>query len=117
MEQEGEGLLDLVERIRRAAIALRRTGTAADRRALAAILDGVDPGRVEALIRAFGLYFQLANLAEEKERVRRLRRRARRSPRAIVDGSVADAIDRLRRSGVPRGRRQASWTSSPSASS
>lgn len=107
VEQEGEELLELVERIRRAAIALRRTGTAAERRALAAILDTVDPGRIEVLIRAFGLYFQLANLAEEKERVRRLRRRARRSTRAIVDGSVADALDRLRRSGVSRARRQA----------
>ncbi len=107
VEQEGETFLDLVERIRRAAIALRRTGTAGDRRALAETLDGVDPGQVEALIRAFGLYFQLANLAEEKERVRRLRRSARRSTRAIVEGSVADAVDGLRRAGVSRARRQA----------
>ncbi len=105
VEQEGVALLDLVERIRRAAIALRRTGRAEDRRALAAALDAVEPQRAEALIRAFGLYFQLANLAEEKERVRRLRKRARRSPHAIVDGSVADALERLRRAGVPRGRR------------
>jgi phosphoenolpyruvate carboxylase len=107
VEQEGTELLDLVERIRRGAIALRRTGGAGERRALAATLDAVDPRRAEVLIRAFGLYFQLANLAEEKERVRRLRRRARRSAHAIVDGSVADAIEGLRRSGVSRARRQA----------
>lgn len=106
VEQEGVELLELVERIRRAAIALRRTGTAEDRRTLAAALDDVDPQRAEVLIRAFALYFQLANLAEEKERVRRLRRRARRSPHAIVDGSVADALDRLRRAGVPPVRRR-----------
>jgi phosphoenolpyruvate carboxylase len=108
VEQEGEELLELVERIRRAAIALRRTDSAEDRRALAAQLDAVDPRRTEVLIRAFGLYFQLANLAEEKERVRRLRRRARRSPRGIVDGSVMDAMDRLRRAGISRARRLAS---------
>ncbi|MBX3030508.1 MAG: phosphoenolpyruvate carboxylase [Chloroflexi bacterium] len=104
VEQEGEELLDLVERIRRAAIALRRTDSVDERRALAAELDGIDAPRAEVLIRAFGLYFQLANLAEEKERVRRLRRRARTSPRGVVDGSVADAVDRLRRAGVPRSR-------------
>jgi phosphoenolpyruvate carboxylase len=107
VEQEGEELLDLVERIRRAAIAVRKTGTAEDRRALSAALDAVEPQRTEVLIRAFGLYFQLANLAEEKERVRRLRRRARRSTHAIVDGSIADALDRLRRARVSRTRRQA----------
>jgi phosphoenolpyruvate carboxylase len=107
VEQEGEEVLELVERIRRGAIALRRTGTAEGRRALAATLDAVDARRAEALIRAFGLYFQLANLAEEKERVRRLRRRARRSARAVVDGSVADAVDRLRRAGLSRAKRQA----------
>ncbi len=69
VEKEGVELLELVERIRRAAIALRRTGTAEDRRTLAAALDDVDPQRAEVLIRAFALYFQLANLAEEKERV------------------------------------------------
>lgn len=106
VEQEGEDLLDLVERIRRASIALRRTGGPVERRALWAMLDAVGPERVEALIRAFGLYFQLTNLAEEKERVRRLRRRARRSPRGIVDGSVEDAVDRLRRSGLSRARRR-----------
>lgn len=107
VEQEGVALLELVERIRRAAIALRRSGTAEDRRALSSALDAVEPPRMEVLIRAFGLYFQLANLAEEKERVRRLRRRARRSAHAIVDGSVADALDRLRRAGVSRTRRRA----------
>jgi phosphoenolpyruvate carboxylase len=106
VEQEGEELLDLVERIRRGAIALRRTGAAEQRRALAAALDTVDPRRAEVLIRAFALYFQLANLAEEKERVRRLRRRARRSTHAIVDGSIVDALDRLRRARVPRTERR-----------
>ena len=103
VEQEGEELLDLVERIRRAAIALRRSDTSEGRRVLATELDTIDPHRAEVLIRAFGLYFQLANLAEEKERVRRLRRRARRSPRGVVEGSVADAVDRLRQGGTAHG--------------
>ena len=79
VEQEGEELLDLVERIRLATIALRRSDSADDRRALAAEMDAIDLPRAEVLIRAFGLYFQLANLAEEKQRVRRLRSRARQT--------------------------------------
>src|SRR4051812_28044527 len=67
VEQEGAWLLDLVERIRRDARAARRDGTVVD----------VDPAlgaREQALVlRAFGLYFQLANLAEQHHRLRRRR--------------------------------------------
>jgi len=100
-EQSGPDLLDLIERIRRRTIALRRTVDPAERRRLADELernlqtiddpdDGLD--RAEALIRAFGLYFQLANLAEERHRVRTLRRRARAGRRASVEGSLAWAL-------------------------
>ena len=100
-EQSGPDLLDLVERIRRQAIGLRRTDDPAERRRLAGELeralqaiDGPDGGldRAEALIRAFGLYFQLANLAEERHRVRTLRQRARAGRRATVEGSLAWAL-------------------------
>ena len=107
VEQEGEELLDLVERIRRATIALRRTDSADDRRALAAEMDAIDLPRAEVLIRAFGLYFQLANLAEEKQRVRRLRSRARQT-NGLLDGSVAEAMDTLRPAGAPLSRTRVS---------
>ena len=67
VEQEGEWLLELVERIRRDARSARRDGTVVS----------VDPdlgAREQALVlRAFGLYFQLANLAEQHHRLRRRR--------------------------------------------
>ena len=107
VEQEGEELLDLVERIRRATIALRRSDSADARRALAADMDAIDLPRAEVLVRAFGLYFQLANLAEEKQRVRRLRTRARQT-NGLLDGSVAEAMDTLRRVGAPLSRTRAS---------
>jgi phosphoenolpyruvate carboxylase len=108
VEQEGEDLLDLVERIRLAAIALRRSDSPEDRRAMAAEMDAIDLPRAEVLIRAFGLYFQLANLAEEKQRVRRLRSRARQADHGLLDGSVAEAVEMLRRVGVPLSRARAS---------
>ena len=79
VEQQGEAFLGLVERVRRATIEQRRTGSEAARRAVARELDAIDLPQAEGLIRAFSLYFLLTNLAEEKERVRRLRRRGRTS--------------------------------------
>ena len=100
-EQAGIEVLDLVERVRRTAIALRR-GHASDaghrqqREALERDLDDLEPDVAEGLIRAFTLYFQLANLAEEKQRVRRLRQRARSAARGSPDDSLGAAIERLR---------------------
>jgi len=94
-EQEGPAALDLVERVRALAIALRRRDETGARRALDAELAVLDTPRLEVLARAFGAFFQLANLAEEKERVRALRRRDRAAGRTPVRGSVAAAVGRL----------------------
>ncbi len=98
-EQEGQGALDLVESVRGRAIALRRRGDAGDRRALDAELAAVDTARLEVLARAFSVFFQLANLAEEKERVRTLRKRERAAGRSPVPGSVTAAVARLAAAG------------------
>ena len=68
-EQAGRELLDLVERVRRTTIRLRRGDDPVLRAALATELAGLDPDRAEVVIRAFGLYFRLVNLAEERELV------------------------------------------------
>src|SRR3954468_8435100 len=96
VEQHGSDALDLVERVRRQTIAIRRGGSDADRERLAADLASVSLGEAELLIRAFSLYFQLTNLAEEKQRVRQLRIRERRSG-PVIDESVAAAVADLRR--------------------
>ena len=92
VEQEGLDLLELVERVRRRTIALRRADDPVERARLSAELDGLDLPRIEALIRSFGLYFQLVNLAEERHRVRTLRRRERAARGGILDDSVAEAV-------------------------
>ena len=99
VEQEGLDLLELVERVRRRTIALRRGDDPIERVRLAAELDNLDLARVEALIRSFGLYFQLVNLAEERHRVRTLRRRQRAARGGILDDSVAEAVRRIWRTG------------------
>lgn len=90
VEQAGDDALELVERIRRQTIALRRGGSSADRDQLSTDLAAVSLPQAELLIRAFSLYFQLTNLAEEKQRVRQLRLRERKG--ADVDESVEAAI-------------------------
>ena len=99
IEQSGDDTYQAVERIRRRAIALRRADDPADRDQQAADLDALDLGLTEAVVSAFSLFFQLANLAEARGRVRTLRRRERAARHGLLDDSVAEAIDRLRRAG------------------
>lgn len=99
IEQAGEATYEAVERIRRRAIALRRSDDAADRERQAADLDALDLDATEAVVAAFSIYFQLVNLAEARGRVRTLRRRERAARDGLLDDSVAEAVAVLRRNG------------------
>ena len=96
VEQAGTELFELVERVRKRMIALRRADDPLERERLADELAALDLDRAEAVIGAFALYFQLVNLAEERQRVRSLRRRSRTARGGALDRSVADAVRRLR---------------------
>jgi phosphoenolpyruvate carboxylase len=85
-ESGGSDLLDDVERLRRAAIAARREDTGerdtgergAGERAdeeIAQLVASWPLDRADAVARAFTVYFHLANLAEEHQRIRTLRER------------------------------------------
>src|SRR5215210_9165522 len=87
-EQEGRPLLDLVERIRRTTIRLRRGDDPSLRSALVEELAALDADRAEVVIRAFGLYFRLVNLAEERELVRSARRADRDRRRDAPGDSI-----------------------------
>ncbi|MDQ3127198.1 MAG: phosphoenolpyruvate carboxylase, partial [Chloroflexota bacterium] len=110
-EQAGRGLLDLVERVRRTTIRLRRGDDPSLRAGLVAELAALDPDRAEVVVRAFSLYFRLVNLAEERELVREARRAERATQRSAggrrgtgdehrPDDSLATAVAWLRRSGI-----------------
>ncbi|HUQ77310.1 MAG TPA: phosphoenolpyruvate carboxylase [Patescibacteria group bacterium] len=110
-EQAGRDLLDLVERVRRTTIRLRRGDDPSLRAGLVAELAALDPGRAEVVVRAFSLYFRLVNLAEERELVREGRRAERGSQRSSggrrasgaetqPDDSLAAAVTWLGRSGI-----------------
>ena len=96
-EQAGRDLLDLVERVRKTTIRLRREDDSAEREALAVLLAGLDLERAEVVIRAFSLYFRLVNLAEERDRVRTARRRERSGQAGSSVETIAGAAAAIRR--------------------
>ena len=97
-EQAGPDIRRLVERTRRRSVRAR-AGDAAARRAMERELDGLDDARAELVIRAFLLHFRLANLAEERHRVRILEARGRRSRPGATDDTLAGVIRALRAEG------------------
>ena len=96
VEQEGPELLETVESVRRAARAARRDGS------VAAIEDDLTAEQQALVLRAFGLFFQLANLAEQLHRVRRRRDDARHG-RAVRE-SLRDAFKRVAREDLDAAR-------------
>ena len=104
VEQEGARLLAQVEAIRRRTIALRATADDGLRSRLgdelAAAFDALTVDDTEAVIRAFALYFQLVNVAEERARVRGIRGRRRSARGAVTRGSVGEALLRLEATGT-----------------
>ncbi len=98
-EQQGDSLFATVERLRTAAIAARAGGTAtADEIAaredpLQEWVERQSDEDLLALIRAFGVYFHVINLAEQHHRVRMLRV-YERSGRPVHE-SVAEALGTL----------------------
>ncbi|MGZ8603526.1 MAG: phosphoenolpyruvate carboxylase [Actinomycetota bacterium] len=96
-ETEGADLLEDVERLRRATIALRRSPGAERRVAVHRVVRSLDGDRAERVARAFTCYFQLVNLAEERHRVRELRARSH-GPDPMPD-SIEAAAETLRSTG------------------
>jgi phosphoenolpyruvate carboxylase len=98
---DGEQALALHERTVALARAAR-TGDDAAAEQLAALVADLDVEQAEVLVRSLTRWFQLANLAEDNERIRRLRDRERRDPTTPRPGSLRDAVQRLAARGTSR---------------
>jgi len=90
VEQEGEAFLAAEEQIRASA---RRSREIGDPSAVRDAVRELSPDAQATMLRAFALYFQLANTAEQHHRVRRRRAQAEQ-PRPARE-SLADAVERL----------------------
>ena len=90
VEQEDDSLLADVERVRALARAARGGASHDD---LAAAVAGLPLGRQASVLRAFALYFQLANVAEQQHRIRR--RRAYAAEERLVPESLGESFSRI----------------------
>ena len=70
IEQEGKDFFDLVEWVRRTSIQLRKSHRMALEKKLLAKIESLSIERLTKLLRAFTIYFQLVNLAEDRLSVR-----------------------------------------------
>jgi phosphoenolpyruvate carboxylase len=100
IHQEGQALFDTVERIRKQAIQLRRSPAPAAYARFVRLLEDMDHNTAIKVIRAFSVYFQLVNIAEENHRLRRKRYYESLPGFHPQRGSVEDVIHRLRKARV-----------------
>ena len=95
VEQEGDELLELEEQIRSLARDARETGERAE---LEKTIGALSLEQQAAVLRAFSIFFQLTNIAEQHHRLRR--RRQYEHEGRVPRESLADAVARLREAGV-----------------
>ncbi len=98
IEQEGKAFFELVEWVRRTSIQLRKSHRIALEKKLLAKIESLSIERLTKLLRAFTIYFQLVNLAEDRHRIRR--KRNYEAAGEAQPGSLEDVIERLKKSGV-----------------
>jgi phosphoenolpyruvate carboxylase len=104
--QDGGQTFDLVEQIRQTALRFHRNADAAARQELQAIIAALPIGQAIRIIRAFGHFSHLANIAEDQHHVRRTRAHAlmKAAPRP---GTLAYALGQTKKAQVSRTRLQA----------
>lgn len=103
VEQEGQGLFELEERVRQLAVARRRgpkPGRSAAASELSELLAGLSIDEAEPVVRAFAMYFQLVNLAEQHHRIRRARSHMMEPGETPQRGSIEAVLRTLKERGV-----------------
>jgi phosphoenolpyruvate carboxylase len=94
-EQRGAAAFDTVERIRQSSIRFRRDEDGAAREELERTLNSLPRSEAIAIIRAFGFFSHLANIAEDQHHIRRNRTHAF-APSAPREGTMAHALEQVR---------------------
>src|SRR5262245_56756769 len=98
VEQEGQALLDEEAHIRLLARDARATRESAGHEEVRRAVSALGVERQALVLRAFGVYFQLVNLAEQHHRLRR--RRQYEHEQRIPRESLAEGVARLVQAGV-----------------
>ena len=96
-EQEGAGIYEIVEKVRKLSVAFRRHADAQAESDMKKLLKSLSSEQTVSVIRAFTYFSHLANLAEDRHHIRRRAIHERRGD--VQDGSLDAAFARLRASG------------------
>jgi phosphoenolpyruvate carboxylase len=96
-EQQGDEIFNLVEEVRMLTKA-RRNGDASASDAMRERIQNTNSHQKQMLIKAYGNYLQLINIAEDMHRIRTLRRR---EVERGVSESIAHAIQTFHEAGIP----------------
>lgn len=99
VHQGGNELLNVVEKIRETSKALRAENTPELFQEFISMIQGLDSDRRHQVIRAFAIYFQLVNIAEQNHRIRRKRDYERSAGEAVQPGSIEKAVQSLKDKG------------------
>lgn len=109
-DREGAATFEAIERIRRTALRFHRDADAGARHELETLIAEQPNEQATRIIRAFGYFSHLANIAEDQHHIRRTRIRAIQGapPR---EGTLVAALTRARDAGVTRTQLQAFFDS------
>ncbi len=101
LELEGEEFFELEEYIRLTAKQLREKSSAAKLRRLREKIASLDVDTLQKIVRAFSIYFQLSNIAEQNHRIHR-RQQYRLNPSSEPQrGSIEESIKKFAERKVP----------------
>jgi len=97
----GRELFDTVEKIREMSKALRAEFVPELYEEFVRMTKTLDPDIRHQVIRAFAIYFQLVNIAEQNHRIRRKRDYERSAGEAVQPGSIESAVRDLKERNLP----------------
>src|SRR5438876_2517071 len=108
--QEGDAIFEFIERIRPTALRFHRDAGATARKELQTIINGLPDDQAIRIIRAFGYFSHLANIAEDQHHIRRSRAYAMANA-APREGTMAYALAQARDGRLSRAALQAFFQS------
>jgi phosphoenolpyruvate carboxylase len=101
VNEGGEELLNTVEKIRELSKSLRAQFVPEIYEEFKNTIRNLEPGVRHNVIRAFAIYFQLVNIAEQNHRIRRKRDYERSSGEMVQPGSIESIVQDLRSKNIP----------------
>jgi len=96
VHQGGEELLEIVEKIREMSKTLRAEFLPELYEEFKRVIESLSPEIRHQVIRAFAIYFQLVNIAEQNHRIRRKRDYERSAGESVQPGSIESAVQTLK---------------------